>query len=81
VERSSLIVLGSCAAFAVVVLLTPGSCASGEWHTLVWLLIAAGIAALAIWRDAVDVIARAMGIHYAPSALFFVVGGGLLLFV
>ncbi len=52
-----------------------------ERHTLSWLLISAAIASLAIWRDGIDAIAAAMGIYYAPSALFFVVFGGLLFFV
>ncbi len=79
--RSSLIVLACAAAFAVSVLLSARKLRVSERHTLAWLLISAAIASLAIWRDGIDTIAKAMGIFYAPSALFFVVCGGLLLFV
>lgn len=79
--RSSLVILACAIAFAVSVLLTARKLRVSERHTLVWLLVAAAIGGLAIWREGVEEIARAMGIYYPPSALFFVASGGILLFV
>lgn len=69
--RSSLIVLGAAAVFALTVLLSARSRRTTERHTFAWLLVCGATAALAIWRDAVDALASAMGIYYPPSALFF----------
>lgn len=76
--RSSLIVLCFSAAFAVAVLLSARRRRTSEHHTFSWLLVSILTAALAIWRHAIDALAEAMGIYYAPSALFFVVCGVLL---
>ena len=43
-----------------------------ERYALLWLLSAIVILALSIWQDALNVIARHMGIVSAPNALFFV---------
>lgn len=77
-SRSSLIVLLAAVAFAVTVLIAARSRRMPERHTFAWLLVAAFVAALAIWRDAIDALAAAMGIYYPPAALFFVACGGLL---
>lgn len=77
-SRSSIIVLVFSAAFAVAVLLTARRRRTSEHHTFSWLLVSVLTAALALWRNAIDALAAAMGIYYAPSALFFVVCGGLL---
>ncbi len=69
--RSSLLVLAFALAFAVAILASARRHRTEERHTLAWLLVCAAIAALAIWRPAIDLLARAMGIYYAPSALFF----------
>jgi hypothetical protein len=77
-SRSSIIVLVFSVAFAVAVLLTARRRRTSEHHTFSWLLVSVLTAGLALWRNAIDTLAAAMGIYYAPSALFFVVCGGLL---
>jgi hypothetical protein len=41
-----------------------------ERYALLWLLTALVLLVFAIWRDALDVLARTVGIAYPPSALF-----------
>ncbi len=41
-----------------------------ERYALLWLVTAAGMLGLSLWRGGVDTIAGLVGIHYAPSALF-----------
>jgi hypothetical protein len=50
-----------------------------ERYALLWLFSAVIILALAIWTDALNVIARSMGIVSAPNALFFVAVAFILL--
>ena len=50
-----------------------------ERYALLWLLSAVVILGLAIWQDALNVIARQMGIISAPNALFFVAVAFILL--
>ncbi|MHB1847075.1 MAG: DUF2304 domain-containing protein [Deltaproteobacteria bacterium] len=79
--RSSLLVLGFALAFAAAVLAAARRHRTDERHTLGWLFVCAALAALAIWRPAIDLLARAMGIYYAPSALFFLCLAALLVIV
>ncbi|SEL76445.1 hypothetical protein SAMN05444354_108150 [Stigmatella aurantiaca] len=72
-SRSSIIVLAVSALFGLAVLLSARRRRTPERHTFSWLLVSVFTAALAIWRGAIDAIAAAMGIYYAPSALFFLV--------
>jgi hypothetical protein len=81
VSRSSWIVLAAAAAFAVVILTSARSRRTHEKHTLGWLSVCAAVAALAIWRPGIDVLAHAMGVYYPPSALFFLCCAALLLMV
>lgn len=76
-SRSSLIVLSLAAAFAASVIVSARRSRVSERHTLAWLAVAAGIAVLAVWREGIAAIARAMEIYYPPSALFLV--GGVVL--
>jgi len=50
-----------------------------ERYALLWLLCSTMILGLAIWQDALNVIARQLGIVSAPNALFFVAVGFILL--
>jgi hypothetical protein len=50
-----------------------------ERYALLWLFSSVVILALAIWDDALNVIARQIGIVSAPNALFFVAVGFILL--
>lgn len=43
-----------------------------ERYALLWLLSAATLLFLAVWRDALELFASGIGIYYAPSALFAV---------
>jgi hypothetical protein len=50
-----------------------------ERYALLWMLSAIVILGLAVWQDALNVLARQMGILSAPNALFFVAVGFILL--
>jgi len=50
-----------------------------ERYALLWLFASAVILMLAVWQDALNAIARQMGIVSAPNALFFVAVGFILL--
>jgi hypothetical protein len=50
-----------------------------ERYALLWLFSAIVILALAVWQDALEELAHAMGILSAPNALFFVAVGFILL--
>jgi hypothetical protein len=50
-----------------------------EGYALLWLLSGVALLVLALWRDLLEVLARAMGIFYAPTALFVVAFGFVLL--
>ncbi len=51
-----------------------------ERYALLWLLSAVTLLALSVWRDLLEVFAGAVGVAYAPSALFLVaLAFGLLL--
>ena len=41
-----------------------------ERYALLWLFATALMLGLAVWRDALDVLARAVGVDYGPSLLF-----------
>ena len=41
-----------------------------ERYALLWLLTASVMLVLSVWRGGLETIAGAVGIHYAPSALF-----------
>ncbi len=51
-----------------------------ERYALLWLLSAATLLVLSVWRDLLEAFAGVVGVAYAPSALFLVaLGFGLLL--
>ncbi len=50
-----------------------------ERYALLWLLASSVLLALAVWRDLLEMIASAIGIVYAPSALFVIAFGFILL--
>ena len=49
-----------------------------ERYALLWLFSAATMLALAVWRDLLEVFSDAVGIAYAPSALFAIALGVVL---
>ena len=50
-----------------------------EGYSLLWLLSGIALLVLTLWRDLLEVLARFMGIFYAPTALFVVAFGFVLL--
>lgn len=50
-----------------------------ERYALLWMLSSATLLLLAVWRDALGLFADAIGIFYAPSALFAVALGFILM--
>jgi hypothetical protein len=46
----------------------------GEEYALLWILGAAGLLALSVWRHGLDLVARWLGVHYGPSLLLFLLG-------
>lgn len=77
-SRSSIVVLAFATIFALIVILQARKNRTSERHTIAWLLVCTLIAALAIWRSAIESLASYMGIFYAPSALFSVCLGSLM---
>ena len=49
-----------------------------ERYALLWLFSAAVLLALAIWKGLLEQVAAAIGIYYAPSALFVIAFGFIL---
>src|SRR3712207_5712221 len=49
-----------------------------ERYALLWLFATTVLLALSVWRDLLDQVAAAIGIFYAPSALFAVAFGFVL---
>ena len=50
-----------------------------ERYALVWLLSATTLLLLSVWRNLLEVFAEAVGVAYAPSALFLVALGFILI--
>jgi hypothetical protein len=50
-----------------------------ERYALLWLFSSATLLALAVWKGLLETIASAIGIYYAPSALFVIAFGFILL--
>jgi hypothetical protein len=50
-----------------------------ERYALLWLFSALVILALAVWRGALEQVAKAVGIYSPPNALFFIALGFVLL--
>ena len=49
-----------------------------ERYALLWLFSSFVLLGLAIWRDLLETVASAVGIYYAPSALFAIAFGFIL---
>jgi hypothetical protein len=50
-----------------------------ERYALLWLFSATVLLGLAVWKDGLETLAEGVGIYYAPSALFAVALGFILL--
>lgn len=44
-----------------------------EEYSVIWISCAGALLALSVWRSALDVAARALGVHYPPAVLLLVV--------
>jgi hypothetical protein len=49
-----------------------------ERYALLWMFAAATLLGLAVWRDLLETVSSAVGIYYAPSALFLIAFGFVL---
>ena len=49
-----------------------------ERYALLWLFSSAVLLALAVWKGLLETVASAIGIYYAPSALFVIAFGFIL---
>lgn len=52
-----------------------------ERYSLLWIATAVVLLVLSVWRDFLDLFAKAVGIFYPPSALFLVAFGFVLLLI
>jgi hypothetical protein len=50
-----------------------------EEHSLIWVMGAVALLGLSVWRNALDVAARAVGIHYPPALLLLALTGFVFL--
>jgi hypothetical protein len=50
-----------------------------ERYALIWLLSALVLLGLAVWKDLLEILSKAMGIVYPPNALFMIAFGFVLL--
>jgi len=51
----------------------------GERYSLLWLATSVGLLILSLWESLLKSVARTLGIVYAPTALFVLGFGGILL--
>ena len=49
-----------------------------ERYALLWMFLTVVLLAMAVWRDLLEEVAQAVGIFYAPSALFAIALGCIL---
>jgi signal transduction histidine kinase len=66
-------------AFIVAILLLIRSRRLQERFAILWIVTAVGVVILGIWADGLDLLARAVGIAYPPSALFLLVSAFVVL--
>lgn len=76
--RSSWVILVLDGIFAASIVQAARRLRLNERTVMGWLLVAVIIAAFAVWRKSIDVVAAWMGIYYPPAALFFISCGILL---
>ena len=77
-DRIQIVSIIGCAALLLIVLELVRQRRFLERYALLWLFSALVLLGLAIWRDALEVIANALGIIYPPNALFVIAGGFVL---
>jgi hypothetical protein len=78
-SRLQIVAIAGAVALLLVVLDMVRRRALMERYALLWLLSSIVILGLAVWEDALNTLARQIGIVSAPNALFFVAVGFILL--
>jgi hypothetical protein len=78
-DRIQVVAIAAALALLVIVLEMVRRRRLMERYALLWLFSAVVILGLAVWQDALNQLARAMGIVSAPNALFLVAVGAILL--
>ena len=73
--RIQLVAILACVGLFLVVLELVRRKRLMERYALLWMFSAAVLLGLSIWRDLLEEVARAIGIYYAPSALFVIAFG------
>ena len=76
--RLQIIAIAGAAGLLVFVLELVRRRALLERYALLWLAAAVFLLILAVWRDLLETVARALGIAYAPNALFFIAFAAIL---
>jgi hypothetical protein len=77
--RIQLFATGVCALLLFVIFELVRSRRLMERYALLWLLSGLVLLGLAIWRNVLEIVAKAIGVFYPPSALFIVAFGFVLL--
>jgi hypothetical protein len=77
--RIQLFATGACALLLFVIFELVRSRRLMERYALLWLLSGLVLLGLAIWRNVLEIVAKAIGVFYPPSALFIVAFGFVLL--
>jgi hypothetical protein len=77
--RIQLFATGTCALLLFVIFELVRSRRLMERYALLWLLSGLVLLGLAIWRNVLEIVAKAIGVFYPPSALFIVAFGFVLL--
>jgi hypothetical protein len=73
--RIQLVAIGASALLLVVVFELVRRRRLMERYALLWLFSTVVLLGLAVWKDLLEQVSRAMGIFYAPSALFVIALG------
>jgi hypothetical protein len=77
--RIQLFATGVCALLLFVIFELVRSRRLMERYALLWLLSGLVLLGLALWRNVLEIVAKAIGVFYPPSALFIVAFGFVLL--
>ena len=77
--RIQLIALAGSIVFILIILWQVRQKKIKEAYAMLWLLAGLGMTVMAVNSNLMYVISKAMGIHYPPATLFFILLGGYLL--
>ena len=77
--RIQLIALAGSIVFMLIILWQVRQKKIKEAYAMLWLLAGLGMVVMAVNSKLLDVISKAMGIHYPPATLFLMLLGGCIL--